>query len=238
MAIACQGGGSHTAFTAGVLKRLLRESLLERYEIVGLSGTSGGAVCAWLTWLGLGVDDPERSRRLLDAFWRDNSARSPYAQLVNASVLWASSLQNVVATPALSPYANPFAASGLEDFRALLERHVPRDGAVDRATAPLLLVGAVDVLSGEFRAFNSRREEISVDMVLASAAIPTLFRAVHVGNGTYWDGLFSQNPPVRELMDAKPDELWVVQINPTEREDEPRTAVEIADRRNELAGNL
>src|SRR3954469_22961074 len=76
------------------------------------------------------------------------------AQLVNAWVVWASSLQNTVATPALSPYDNPLAASVLQDFRALLERHVARDGAVDRAAAPLLLVGAVDVLSGEFRAFT------------------------------------------------------------------------------------
>jgi NTE family protein len=238
VAIACQGGGSHTAFTAGVLKRLLRERLLERYEIVGLSGTSGGAVCAWLAWSALVHGEPERAGRLLDAFWRDNSARSPYAQLVNAWTVWASSAQSVVATPALSPYDNPFAASGLRDFRALLERRVIRDRAVDRAAAPLLLVGAVDVLSGEFRAFNSRREEISVDMVLASAAIPTLFRAVRIGNGTYWDGLFSQNPPIRELLDAEPDELWVVQINPTESEHEPRTVLEIADRRNELSGNL
>jgi NTE family protein len=238
VAIACQGGGSHTAFTAGVLKSLLREHLLERYEIVGLSGTSGGAVCAWLAWLALGRGEPERAGRLLDGFWRDNSARSPSAQLVNAWLVWASSLQNVVATPAVSPYDNPFAASGLQEFRGLLERHAARAGAVDRADAPLLLIGAVDVLSGEFRAFNSRREEISVDMVLASAAIPTLFRAVRVGNGTYWDGLFSQNPPIRELMDSEPDELWVVQINPSVSEDEPRTVIEIADRRNELSGNL
>src|SRR4051794_41240333 len=78
VAIACQGGGSHTAFTAGVLKRLLGERLLERYDIVGLSGTSGGAVCAWLAWSALGRGEPERAGRLLDAFWRDNSARSPY----------------------------------------------------------------------------------------------------------------------------------------------------------------
>ena len=75
-------------------------------------------------------------------------------------------------------------------------------------------------------------------MVLASAAIPTLFRAVHVDGGTYWDGLFSQNPPVRELLDTRPDELWVIQINPTARADEPTTVLDIADRRNELAGNL
>src|ERR671926_234668 len=46
VAIACQGGGSHAAFTAGVLKGLLRSEQLEEYEVVALSGTSGGAVCA------------------------------------------------------------------------------------------------------------------------------------------------------------------------------------------------
>jgi NTE family protein len=74
--------------------------------------------------------------------------------------------------------------------------------------------------------------------VLASAAIPNLFRAVRLEDGTYWDGLFSQKPPVRELLDARPDELWVIQINPRQRDTEPTTLAEIADRRNELSGNL
>ena len=103
----------------------------------------------------------------------------------------------------------------------------------------MLLVGAVDVLSGEFRTFNSRRDRISAQTILASAAIPTLFRSVRLDDGgTYWDGLFSQNPPVRELTDTGPDEIWVIQINPKELDTEPKTVAEIADRRNELAGNL
>src|SRR5215211_4585451 len=103
----------------------------------------------------------------------------------------------------------------------------------------MLLVGAVDVLSGEFRTFNSRQERITPETILASAAIPNLFCSVRPGDGgTYWDGLFSQNPPVRELTDEGPDEIWVVQINPKELEPEPSTVVEIADRRNELSGNL
>jgi NTE family protein len=96
----------------------------------------------------------------------------------------------------------------------------------------------VDVLSGRFRAFHSRRDRIAADMILASAAIPTLFPAVRTDDGVYWDGLFSQNPPVRELLEAEPDELWVIQINPTTTETEPRSVLDIADRRNELAGNL
>ena len=71
-----------------------------------------------------------------------------------------------------------------------------------------MLIGAVDVLSGEFIAFNSRREKINVEMNLASAALPTMFKAVHSNGGVYWDGLLSQNPPVRELPDVGPTEIW------------------------------
>ncbi len=240
VAIACQGGGSHTAFTAGVLKGLLRETESSKHRIVALSGTSGGAVCALLAWYGLLDGDPEGASRSLDDFWSDNSATAPHEQLLNSWVMWASQLQDFVATPALSPYDNPFSPAGLEEFRAMLLRQVNFDHiqVEPDASRPMLVVGAVDVLSGGFRAFNSRRERISVDAILASAAIPNLFRSVHLDGGTYWDGLFSQNPPVRELIDADPDEIWVIQINPRERDDEPRTIAEIADRRNELAGNL
>jgi NTE family protein len=239
VAIACQGGGSHTAFTAGVLKRLLGADELNGYEVVGLSGTSGGAVCALLAWSALLDGDPAAAGKLLEDFWADNSATTPLEQLVNAWVLWAARLENLVVLPAVSPYDTPTSLTTLAEFRRMLERRVDfgRFAATDDS-APMLLVGAVDVLSGEFKAFNSHRDAITADMILASAAIPTLFRAIQVEGGTYWDGLFSQNPPVRELVDTRPDELWVIQINPRRWDGEPQTMVEIADRRNELSGNL
>jgi NTE family protein len=240
IAIACQGGGSHTAFTAGVLRGLLDPDALGDRRIVGLSGTSGGAVCALLAWYGLRDDDPARAYALLDGFWAANAASSPPERLANAWTLWAVALQGVGLLPAVSPYDMPVAQAASDTLCGLLER------SVDFATIerdpdgrhPLLLIGAVDVRTGAFRAFHSRRDRITADMVLASAAIPTLFRSVRVDDGLYWDGLFSQNPPVRELLDAEPDELWVIQINPLEQEREPRSVLEIADRRNELAGNL
>jgi NTE family protein len=243
VAIACQGGGSHTAFTAGVLKRLLRaEEVFKHYEVVGLSGTSGGAVCALLAWDNLLRGDRAGAAEALDAFWRDNSATAPHEQIINSWILWASSLQNFITMPVVSPYYdNYFSVSALEEFKRMLERRV--DFAKVRLqpedSYPALLVGAVDVLSGEFRAFNSRRERITPETILASAAIPTLFRSVRAGDGrTYWDGLFSQNPPVRELTEEGPDEIWVIQINPKELESQPKTVIEIVDRRNELSGNL
>jgi NTE family protein len=238
VAIACQGGGSHTAFTAGVLQRLLQPERLEEYDVVGLSGTSGGAVCATLAWAALVEGDPARAGRLLEGFWTDNAATAPHERLLNAWGLWASAASQFVVAPAVSPYDMPFSDRGLEDFRAMLLRQVDPAALGVRPDDAMLLIGAVDVLSGEFRTFNSRRETITADAVLAFAAIPTIFRAVHLDGGTYWDGLFSQNPPVRELADTAPDEIWVIQINAPERETEPTTVVEIADRRNELAGNL
>src|SRR3712207_9545673 len=103
-----------------------------------------------------------------------------------------------------SPYLNPFEAS--QAFLHLLENHVPFDDIVpDKigATAPRLLVSAADVRTGEFRVFRSHEvngypaDAITSRVLLASAAVPTLFRAVALDGGLYWDGLFSQNPPVR-----------------------------------------
>jgi NTE family protein len=210
VAIACQGEGSHTAFTAGVLKRLLRAEELKRHEVVGLSGTSGGAVCALLAWHHLLRGDGAGAAEVLDAFWRDNSATAPHEQIVNHWILWASNLQNFVTTRVVSPYYNYFSVAALDEFRRMLERRVDfgEVGVQPEGSYPVLLVGAVDVISGEFRAFNSRRDRISPETILASAAIPTLFRSVHLDDGgTYWDGLFSQNPPVKELTDEGPDEI-------------------------------
>src|SRR5690554_1462404 len=80
IAIACQGGGSQCAFVAGALKGLLAQSVDERFQIVGLSGTSGGALTAAVAWMGLlarahGDRTPIEDRII--AFWRDLSAQTP-----------------------------------------------------------------------------------------------------------------------------------------------------------------
>src|SRR5215216_1169847 len=241
VAIACQGGGSHTAFTAGVLKKLLKEKDAgeHNYEIVALSGTSGGAICALLAWYGLLMNDANKAVELLDSFWRDNSAKSLWDKLLNSWLLQTNRFfANIGGTPTASPYFYP--SWGQDLLKSMLEKHIDFESLKEliKPSSPLLLVGAVDVCSGKFKAFKSRRDEITVDAILASAAIPTLFRAVHIDGGVYWDGLFSQNPPIRELCDPKPDEIWVIQINPEATGSEPKTMPNVMDRRNELAGNL
>jgi NTE family protein len=242
IAIACQGGGSHTAFTAGVLKKLLRE-WDEDHELVGISGTSGGAFNALAAWYGLVTDGEQKAVDLLDNIWDDLAAKNLSDRMINDWVGAVNRMQSSgMAVPQYSPYQMPGPELGKERIRTVLETHIDFEEipAHCRATAPELVVGTVNINAGVFETFTN--EDVSVEAVLASAAVPNMFEAVKINGHYHWDGLFSQNPPVRDLMhqpvERKPDELWIIQINPQSREDEPKSLDEIADRRNELSGNI
>lgn len=248
IAIACQGGGSHTAFTAGVLKTFLQKLDPRHYEIVGLSGTSGGAMCAVLAWYGLLTGDRAKSITLLEDFWREMSAESAWDKAGNDWLVWLNRMRTGVLIPEISPYELP--TQGQEKLAATLEKFIPFADLEKLVSpkSPNLLIGAVNARTGEFTVFQDKHPEkdkrITVKALLASAALPTLFRAVHIGKDFYWDGLFSENPPIRGFlakpvsMDKKPDEIWIIRINPETRSSEPKSMNEIDDRRNELAGNL
>ena len=242
VAIACQGGGSHTAFTTGVLKQLF-ETWEDDRELVGISGTSGGAFNALVAWYGLVTGDEAKAARLLDSLWDDLAAREHTDRLLNDWMTTFNRLQsNGAPLPQFSPYQFPGPELGKERIREALERHVDFDAIPEhcRYTAPELVIGTVCVNAGVFETFTN--EEVTVDAVLASAAVPSIFEAVKLDGRIYWDGLFSQNPPVKDLMhlppERKPDELWIVQINPQQIDGEPKTLDEIGDRRNELSGNI
>jgi NTE family protein len=241
VAIACQGGGSHTAFTAGVLRRLFREQDRE-YEVVGISGTSGGALCAALSWYGLHHPD-EDPGDLLTQFWADLSARSPADRSVNEWVRWETNLRRLgVPMADVNPSTSPGSRWGQDHLRSLLRRYIDFDVVPELAadTEMALLVSAIEVLSGEFELF--REHDLSPEVLLASTAEPNLFDAVEIDGRVYWDGLFAKNPPIQDFSTTAdipdPDEVWLIKINPQERVHVPRTLDGIMDRRNELSGNL
>jgi NTE family protein len=236
IAIGCQAGGSHTAFTAGVLQGLL-ERISDDMQIVALSGTSGGAFCALLAWDSLLRGDRCRAVAQLERFWRDNTASSLVNAFLNLSVQMAMRLRPVVAVPQFSPYVFP--SWPQEELRRMLERRVNFDEARSLAAmdgSPGLVIGAVDVLNGKFEVF--RGAEISAECILGSAAVPEWLPAVACNGSHYWDGLFSQNPPIRELTDYRPDEIWLIQINKTTRQRLPISVDDIYDRHIELSGSL
>ena len=241
VAIACQGGGSHTAFTAGVLRELLAE-IPSEYSIIGFSGTSGGAACAALAWYGH-VHPDEDPDELLSGFWDDLAAASPLHRAANNLLRWSIQLQRAgVPVPDVSPAYSPGAKWGENEFRKILERYIDFEAVPELldGSHPGLFLSSIDVCAGTFEIF--REDDLSSDAILASAAEPHLFEAVEIDGRHYWDGLFSKNPPLDDFMRADdiadPDEIWLVKINPQERPEPPRTMEGIDNRRNELSGNL
>jgi NTE family protein len=261
IAIACQGGGSHAAFIAGALKKMLEENIHRTYRVVGVSGTSGGAICALLAWYGISRElsglQP-RAQEQTVAFWNDNTALMYWEKMWNRWVVGLLRLQESGALPEfqVSPY-NASLSWMLDEFtdlaprreffdlRGLLQKHVNFD-ALDTLVHPRnprLLLSAIDVLSGEFKCFNSSNYDVNLNAVMASVAIPTLSKAVHIGGAAYWDGLFSENPPISPFVSQvdvndKPDEIWVLELNPRVRDTVPESIGDILDRRNELSGML
>jgi len=237
VAIACQGGGSHTAFTAGVLQGLLT-NMPEDVDVVALTGTSGGALCATLAWEGLVRSNPRAAAEKLQQFWELMAASEWWDQIANQILVGAYGLRDLMALPEVSPYHMP--TWGDDHFRFMLEKTFDFEELrrlARQPDAPLLEIGAVEVLSGHFEVFAG--QELLVECLLASAAIPEMFRAVAVpGRGVYWDGLFSQNPPIHDLLELRIDELWLIQINSSTCARVPVETHEILDRRNALAGNL
>jgi NTE family protein len=261
IAIACQGGGSQCAFVAGALRTIFERDVHHQHRIVGLSGTSGGALTAAVAWYGLlkqaqGDRTPIEERVL--GLWRDLTAQTTTEKVVDGALLHLARLyeRGYLPSYAISPSSPLFRASqfvlslvirrpAFTDLAALLERHIdfPALPSLITQDSPTLLLGAADVLEGTFKTFNSLRGEISLEALLASAAIPSLFPAIWVDGHAYWDGIFSSNPPVAALLRRQqvrelPEEIWVVQVNRPNIQAVPETPSAIGDRRNQLAGNL
>ena len=316
IAIACQGGGTHAAFTWGVLRTILATKKRwdaspqdqDSFDVVAISGTSAGALCALATWYGLvpNTADPDcgsidKAIACLDTLWTTFAASSPAETAHNHMV---STLLQWKTQGAPFPGANPYDAYGslglaslsmigarreYLEFSALLDAVCPNFATIDwprvAKADKRILVGAIEVLSGNFEVFDSdktleqmgllpdgrainqyeitrwrMRRAIALEGVAASGTLPEVLPAQVIPdmvfptcdsgktvtrNGYYWDGLYSSNPPVRDLLDAstkeeKPDEIWVVRINPQEfRPASLRISLEdIRDRENDLSGNL
>jgi NTE family protein len=207
-------------------------------ELVALTGTSGGAICAALAWDGLVRGNIPQAVDKLERFWTEMSASEPWDQMLNHALMTTMGLRDLMVLPEVSPYQLP--PWGEERFRSILDGYFDFEELRLLARspgAPILRIGAVEVLSGHFELFGG--DELCVEALLASAAIPELFRAVSVpGRGLYWDGLFSQNPPIDDLIGRQIDEIWIIQINSSTCPGVPMETHEILDRRNALAGNL
>ncbi len=238
--IALQGGGAHGAFTWGVLDRLFED---DRIWIEAISGTSAGAMNAVVAAQGMYEGGAEGARQALNTFWgevSDAARTSPIRRAFPALLSGEWSLKSSpsylffdLLTRLISPYeVNPFDINPLRD---LVGRLIDFD-RVRCCQDMHIFISATNVETGRVRIFE--RDEIGLDAVMASACLPTLFKAVEIDGVPYWDGGFMGNPPLHPFFDVSPsNDIVIVQINPVFRPGAPTTAHDIQNRLNEITFN-
>jgi len=238
--LALQGGGAHGAFTWGVLDYLLSD---ERLAIEGISGTSAGAINAVMLADGLVRGGRAEAQQRLADFWRAASSagnlpalqRTVLERLLSFTPLEGTQVQAWIGT--LSHYFSPYDVNPLNinPLKELIERFVDFDKL--RAFEDLqLFISATNVQTGRVHVFP--REKITSDAVMASACLPSLFRAVEIDGVPYWDGGYLGNPVIFPFFHTTATEdVLVVQINPLVRWATPMSSSEIMNRINEITFN-
>ena len=234
--LALQGGGSHGAFTWGVLDALLEDG---RIDIDGISGTSSGAMNA--VALAQGFAEARRdgksadearvqARRSLRRLWDGVGVMGIFS--AGVPIPGAQAFLNLF-SQWFSPYqANPL---GINPLRQLIQRDIDFDLLATHSDIQLF-VSATNVRTGRGEVFTG--EHLSVDVVMASACLPTAFKAVQIGDEHYWDGGYAGNPPIHPLIyRTDTSDVLLVQINPSVVPNLPADAMEIMDRVNEITFN-
>jgi NTE family protein len=238
--LALQGGGSHGAFTWGVLDRLLDEQHL---VIEGISGTSAGAMNAAALAQGWTRGGRSGSKAVLDQFWRRTAELSQFNPIRRTVVDRILGRWNLDKSPVvgavewlshlLSPYqSNPL---GLNPLRTVLTELIDEPD-IQGCSGIKLFIAATNVETGRARVFW--RHEVTLDVLLASACLPFTFQAVEIDGVPYWDGGYMGNPVIWPLIyNCDSRDIAVVQINPLERKGTPKTSIEIVNRVNEISFN-
>ncbi len=233
--LALQGGGSHGAFTWGVLDRLLDEP---RIGINALSGASAGAMNAVVLAHGLLAGGRAGAQAALTRFWTAVGQRSPFRAwaddgALNEGVQAGAMLAWKALAPwmrMLSPYQlNPFDINPLRD---IVEDQI--DFARLRTHCPVALhIATTRVANGMLRLFGA--PELTAEVLLASACLPTLHHSIEIDGEAYWDGGFAANPPVFPLVfERGADDLVFVLLDPAPRPGVPHTREEIAERLTDI----
>ncbi len=239
--LALQGGGSHGAFTWGVLDRLLED---ERIGIEGVSATSAGAMNAVVMAYGFAESGREGARRALGNFWRRVShaaALSPMQPSIfdrltgNRSLDWSPAFLTFdLMTRLLSPYQ--FNPTNHNPLREVLDQSVEFDRLRSSVCPIKLYLSATNVRTGKVKVFDN--DVICPQRVMASACLPFMFQAVEIDGEHYWDGGYMGNPTIYPLIyHCESRDVLIVHINPLERPDVPTTATEIMNRVNEISFN-
>jgi NTE family protein len=240
VALALQGGGAHGAFTWGVLDQLIEDG---RLAIEAITGASAGSMNAVVLVDGWREGGPEGAREQLRKFWKRVSLDGVLSPIQRTLFDQFLGFWSAGGTPAhlwlnaWSQAASPYELNPLDinPLRQALGEIIDFE-RVRACTQARVFVGATNVWTGKIRIFNG--PELTAEHVLASACLPKIFQAVEIEGEPYWDGGYSGNPALFPLFyETRTDDIVLVQINPIERRETPRTVHEIENRLTEITFN-
>jgi len=238
--LALQGGGSHGAFTWGVIDRLLED---ERIAFDGVTATSAGGVNAVVLADGLARGGREGAREHLRMFWKKMS------EIASTSIIAPSFFDQINPnfglehTPAyvfidmLSRIVSPYQLNPLDinPLRDLLNSAVDFE-RVRRQRVIKVYLCATNVRTSKVKVFP--REEIGAEHVLASACLPFMMRAPEIDGDIYWDGGFMGNPAIFPVIyGCEARDVIMVHLTPTERPEKPTNSRAILNRMQEISFN-
>jgi len=232
--LALQGGGSHGAFTWGVLDRLLEDP---QVEIEGISGASAGAMNAVVLAHGFATGGREGAREALATFWETVARTAPFAQMPASGPSDAVQAGLSPAFDALLFLGRFFSPTQLNPFdlnplRTIVASQVDFE-QLRSASAIKLFIAATEVASGRLKLF--RNADLSLDALLASACVPTLHRPIEIAGKAYWDGALAANPPVYSLVHkCNAHDVIAVLLHPWRGAGAPSGADEIGHRLMEI----
>lgn len=238
--LALQGGGSHGAFTWGVLDRLLQE---DDIDIAAITGASAGAVNAVALMSGLATGGKAAARQTLDTLWLRIGELGNWSLFRRGALDVIQGSWDVQHSPAFMAYdmlsrlvppalLNPLDINPLRDIL----REIIDWPALHHCTQHQLFVSATNVRSGRVKVF--RNKEVTLEAVMASTCLPVIHQTVEIGGESYWDGGYLGNPALFPLSYNSPcQDILLVQVNPFEQAMVPQTSVEIYNRLNEITFN-
>lgn len=238
--LALQGGGAHGAYSWGVLDKLLEDG---RVDIEAVSGTSAGAMNAVVLVDGLAANGKDGAREALHDFWEAVSDTSKFSPIQRTPFDVVTGNWGLDFSPGylffdlLSRVASPYDLNPLNinPLKDLLVQQVDFK-RVRNCSSIKLFISATHVRTGRVKVFD--HNSLSPDAVMASACIPFIFQAVEIDGEAYWDGAFMGNPALFPFIhNCQSQDIVIVQINPLERDDTPRSARDILERMNEITFN-
>jgi len=232
-----QGGGALGAYQLGVYKAIHEKDVALDWVI----GTSIGAINGGI----IAGNPPELRLQKLQEFWGLVQNQSMQTFKNNKSLFNLYTMAYGVKgffAPTFTNWLDANKKVGIEnasyystkELKDTLNRLIDLDYLNSKKVR--LTIGAVSAVTGEMRYFDSAKETLTIEHIMASSALPPAFPAIRIDGEPFWDGGIYSNTPIEAVLEDQPREnalIFSVQLwNPLSKE--PNSIQEVLTKQKDI----